>query len=113
MCTNPIAVMPQQQDMGAPEHRFQWRPIFNEKQNTKPFPYLTRQVPKSWHMSNGTFHMHGMGKHRIKFLDYSACKEYLVQPDIVEFDGTETSVPGFDLILGTNTLKELGIVLNF
>ena len=57
--------------------------------------------------------MHGRGKLRIKFLDYSASMEYLVQPDIVEYDGKEMSAPGFDLILGTNTLKELGIVLNF
>ena len=57
--------------------------------------------------------MHGRGKLRIKFLDYSASREYLVQPDIVEYDGTTMSKPGFDLILGTNTLKEIGIVLNF
>ena len=31
----------------------------------------------------------------------------------MEYDGTTGSQPGFDLILGTNTLKELGIVLNF
>ncbi len=49
----------------------------------------------------------------MKFLDYSAGREYLVQPDIVEYDGTKISQQGFDLILSTNTLKELGIVLNF
>ena len=86
--------------------------FFHEKGKPKPVPYLTRQVPKSWHTSNGTFHMHGRGKLRIKFLDYSASREYLVQPDIVEYDGTTMSKPGFDLILGTNALKELGIVLN-
>ncbi len=64
-------------------------------------------------MSNRTFHMHGKGKLRIKFLDYSASREYLVQPDIVEYDSTTMSQPGFDLILSTNTLKEPGIVLNF
>ncbi len=64
-------------------------------------------------MSNGNFHIHGGGKLRTKFLDYSASREYLVQPDIAEYDGTTMSQPGFDLILGTNTLKELGIVLNF
>jgi hypothetical protein len=36
-----------------------------------------------------------------------------VHPDIVEYDGTRMGKPGFDLILGTNTLKELGIILNF
>jgi len=49
----------------------------------------------------------------IKFLDSSASNEYLVQPNIVEYDGTKMGAPGFDLILGTNTLKELGIFLNF
>ena len=31
----------------------------------------------------------------------------------MKFGGTMMSQPGFDLILGTNTLKELGIILNF
>ncbi len=57
--------------------------------------------------------MHGRGKLRFEFLDYSACREYLVQPDIVEYDGTTMSKPGFDLSHGSNTLKELGIALNF
>ena len=87
--------------------------FFHEKGKPKPFPYLTRKVPKSWHTSNGTFHMHGRGKLIIKFLDYSASREYLVKPDVVENDETTVSQPGFDLILHTNTLKELGIVLNF
>ena len=63
-------------------------------------------------MSDGTFQTAGRGKLRTKFLDYSTSKEYLVQPDIVEYDSTKMSEPGFDLILGTNTLKELGIILN-
>ena len=87
--------------------------FFDEKWKPKPFSYLTKQVPKSWHTSHETFHMHGRGKLRSKFLEYSASREYLVQPDIVEYDGTTMSKTGFDLILGTNTLKELGIVLNF
>jgi hypothetical protein len=57
--------------------------------------------------------MHGRDKLRIKILDYSASREYFVQPDIVEYDVTTTSQPGFDLILGTNILNEVGIVLNF
>ena len=63
--------------------------------------------------SNGTFQTNGRSNLRIKFLDYSASKEYLVQPDIVEYDGAKMGEPGFDLILGTSTLKERGIVLNF
>ncbi len=65
--------------------------FFHEEGKPKPFPYLTRQVPKSWHTSNGTFHKYGRGKLRIKFIDYSVSREYLVQPDIVEYDGTTLS----------------------
>ena len=87
--------------------------FFYEKGKPKLFPYLTRRVPKSWHMSNGTFHMNGRDKLRIEFLNYSASRENMVQPDIVEYDWTTMSQPGFDLIFGTNAPKELGIVLNF
>ena len=95
-------------DTGSNGHLF-----FHEKGKPKPFPHLARQVPKSWHMSHGTFQTKGRGKVRIKFLEYSSSKEYLVQPDIVEYDGNKITKPGFDLILGLNTLKVLGIVLNF
>ena len=57
--------------------------------------------------------MHERGKIRIKFLDYSASREYLEQPNIVKYDGTTMSQPWFYLILSTNTLKELGFVLKF
>ena len=67
-------------------------------------------MPKSWHTSNGTFKTHDRGKLRIKFLDYSASREYNIQPDIVEYDTTHISKPGFDLILGCKTIKELGVV---
>jgi hypothetical protein len=53
------------------------------------------------------------GKLRNKFLDYSIIREYLVQPDIIEYDGFSMCQPGFDLILGTKILIELGIVLIF
>ncbi len=64
--------------------------------------YIKYDFPQAW-----------KGELRIKFHDYSASRECFVQPNIVEYDGTTMSLPGFDLILGTNTLKELGIVLNF
>ncbi len=57
--------------------------------------------------------MHGRRKLSIKFLAYSASMEYFVQPDIVEDDEIIITKPGFDLILGSNTMKEFGIVLDF
>jgi hypothetical protein len=85
---------------------------FLPKGKDKPFPYLTRQVPKSWN-SNGSFQTNGRGKIRLKFFEYSASREYTIQPDIVEYDENHTTEPGFDLILGCNTMKELEIVVEF
>ena len=86
---------------------------FLQKGKDKPFPYLTRQVPKSWRTSNGSFQTPGQGKIRVKFFDYSNSREYFLQPDVVEYKESSLTKPGFDLILGSNTLKELGIVLDF
>ena len=86
---------------------------FLQKVKDKPFPYLTRQAPKSWRTSNGSFQTNGRGKLRLKFFEYSATREYTIQPDIVEYDKNHMNEPGFDLILGCNTMKELGIVLDF
>ena len=43
----------------------------------KPFPYLTRQVPKSWYTSNGCFQTTGRGKIKVKFFECSASKEII------------------------------------
>ena len=48
----------------------------------------------------------------ITFFEYSNSKRYSVTPDIVEYDEKMMPEPAFDLILGTNTMNELGIVLN-
>ena len=95
-------------DSGSDGDRF-----FLQKGKDKPFPYLTRQVPKSWNKSNGSFQTNGRGKVRLTFFEYSASRAYTIQPDIVEYDGNHMTEPGFDLILGCNTMKELGIVLDF
>ena len=87
--------------------------MFHEKGTTKRFPYLTRQVSKSWHTSNGCFQTKGRGELTLKFLEYSNSKEYTVKPDVVEYDGNKMTKPAFDLILGVKTLRELGIVLDF
>ena len=86
---------------------------FLPKGKDKSFPYLTRQAPKSWRTSNGSFQTHGRGKFRLKFFEYSASREYTIQPDIVEYDENHMTEPGFDLILGCNSMNELGIVLDF
>ena len=49
----------------------------------------------------------------MKFFEYSNSKEFLVTPDIVEYDKKKMTRPMYDLILGCKTMKELGIVLDF
>ena len=77
------------------------------------FPYLTRQVSASWHMSNGNFHTKGRSKVNLKFFECSNSKEYLVTPAVVEYDKNKMTKPVYDLILGCKTMKQLGIVLDF
>ena len=45
-----------------------------------------QQVPNSWCMSNGSFLTKGRSKVSFKFIEYSNGKEFLVTPDIVEYD---------------------------
>jgi hypothetical protein len=62
-------------------------------------PYLTRQVPCSWHTSNGVFNTKGRGKLLIRFFEYSNSTEFLAEPDVYEYDQT-MGKPVFDLIIG-------------
>ena len=57
--------------------------------------------------------MNGRAKIRVKFFEYLASRKYMLQPDVVKYDENAMYKPGFDLILGSNTMKELGIVLDF
>ncbi len=47
----------------------------------------------------------------LNFFEYSDRKRFHVEPDVVEYN--KDSKPQYDLILGTETMKELGIILNF
>ena len=88
--------------------------IFHEKGTSMHFPYLTRQVPISWHTSNGSFLTKGRTEIIIRFFNYSNIKEYTVSPDLVEYDKKKKKTkPVYDLILGCKTIKELEIVLDY
>ncbi len=56
-------------------------------------------------MSNGVFHTKGKGKLLLRFSEYSNSKEFLVEPNVFEYD-QKMGKPVFDLIIG-------GIVLDF
>ena len=60
--------------------------MFHEKGTPMHVPYLTRQVPTSWHTSNGNIFTKERSEVNITFFEYSNSKEYLVTPDVVEYD---------------------------
>jgi hypothetical protein len=64
-------------------------------------------------MSNGSFLTNGRGEVNLTFFEYSNSKQYMIEPDIVEYDPRKMAKPAFDLILGVETLSKLGIVLYF
>jgi hypothetical protein len=87
--------------------------LFHKKGTPKYFPYSARQVPETWCTLYGDFYTEGRGEIGIKFFEYSNSKEAYICPNIVEYDEEKLNKPVFDLIIGVETMKELGIVLNF
>jgi hypothetical protein len=74
------------------------------------FPTQKRLVPQSWNTSNWIFQTKRKARKELNFFEYSHSKRYYSEPDVVKYK--QGSKPQFDLILGTETMKELGIVLN-
>ena len=54
----------------------------------------------------------GRGKLSIRFFEYSNSKEFLAEPDVLEYD-QKMSKPVLDLIIGCNSMERFGIVLDF
>ncbi len=74
-------------------------------------PYLKELVPQSWNTSNGIFQTRCKAQVELNFFEYSDSKRYHVEPDVVEYN--KDTKPQYDLILGTVTVKEFDIILNF
>jgi hypothetical protein len=74
-------------------------------------PYLKSLVPQSWNTLNGIFPSKRKARLKLNFFDYSDSKRYLSEPNVVEYE--KNSKPQYDLILGTETIKDLGIMLDF
>ena len=64
-----------------------------------------------WHTSNGDFHTKGKSEVHLKFFEYSNSKRVLIHPDVVTCNKGDK--PVCDLIIGTKTMNELGIILDF
>jgi hypothetical protein len=81
--------------------------------NDKPMllPYSKRLVPQSWNTLNWIFQTWHKARVELNFFEYSDSKRYHVEPNVVKYD--KDNKPQYDLILGTVTMKEFGIILNF
>ena len=73
---------------------------------------MKRAVPQSWGTSNGTFKTNRVGEITLSFVEYSISKSVHLTPDIVEYDSGATA-PLYDLIIGKQTLHDIGAVLDF
>ncbi len=69
-------------------------------------------VPQSWGTSNGTFIINKVGDIEISFVEYSASKKVRLQPDIVEYNLGDQA-PMYELIIGKQTMHDLGVKLDF
>ncbi len=85
--------------------------IFVNKDKPMLLPYSKRLVLQSWHTSNGIFQTRCKAWVELNFFEYFDSKRYHVEPDVVEYD--KNNRPQYDLILGTVSMKEFSIILNF
>jgi hypothetical protein len=83
-----------------------------KKGSSKCISVVKWVVPQSWGTSNGTFVTDRVGNIEISFVEYSASKKVCLQPDIVEY-GPGDQVPMYDLIIGKQTMHNLGVKSDF
>jgi hypothetical protein len=86
--------------------------LFIAKGSQKYIPTLKRAVPQLWGTSNGTFITKKVGEITLSFVEYSASKSIKLIPDIVEFEAG-ASEPLYGLIIGKQTMHDIGAVLDF
>jgi hypothetical protein len=85
--------------------------IFVSKDKVMLLPYSKRLFPQSWNTLHGIFQTRCKARVKLNFFDYSESKRFYMEHDVVEYD--KDSKLQYDLILGTKTMKEFGIILSF
>jgi hypothetical protein len=85
--------------------------IFVNKDKPMLPPYSKRLVPQSWNTSNGIFQTQRKAQLELNFFQYSDSKRFHAEPDEVKYE--KDNKPQYDLIRGTETMKEFSIILNF
>jgi hypothetical protein len=86
--------------------------LFMKKGSCKHISVVKWVVPQLWGTSNGTFVTNKVGNIEISFVEYSARKKIRLQPDIVEYS-LKGQAPMYDLIIGKQTMHDLGVKLGF
>jgi hypothetical protein len=86
--------------------------LFLKKGSNKNIPIVNRAVPKSWGTSNGTFITKKVGEIELSFVVFSISKRAHLRPDIVEYPAGGPKLL-YDLIIGKQTLHDIGAVLDF
>jgi hypothetical protein len=79
---------------------------------SKCISIVKQVVPQLWGTSNGTFVTDRASDSEISFVEYSASKKVRLQLDIVEYSLGD-QVPMYDLIIGKQTMHDLGVKLDF
>jgi hypothetical protein len=82
--------------------------IFVSKDKPMLLPYSIRLVPQSWNTLNGIFQTKHNAWVELNFFEYSDSERFYAEPDVVKYN--KDSKPQYDLILGTETTKEFGII---
>ncbi len=83
--------------------------IFVNKDKPMLLPYSKSLVPKLWNTLNGIFQTRHKAWVELNFFEYSNSERFHIELDVVKYD--KDSKPQYNLILGTETMKELGIIL--
>jgi hypothetical protein len=86
--------------------------LYMKKGSSKRISVVKRVVPQSLGTSNGTFVTDKVGDIEISFMEYLASKKVCLQPDIVEYS-PGNQAPMYDLIIGKQTMHNLGVKLEF
>jgi hypothetical protein len=86
--------------------------LFMKKGSSKCISAVKQVVPQSWGTFNGTFVTERVGDIEISFVEYSARKKVCLQLDIVEYSLGDQA-PVYDLIIGKQTMLNLGVKLDF
>jgi hypothetical protein len=86
--------------------------LFMKKGSSKHISIVKRVVTQSWGASNSTFVTDKVGDIEICFVKYTASKKVRLQPDIVEYSPRDQT-PMYDLIIGKQTMHDLGVKVYF